>query len=49
MSNIPTHRFKMLYDTVDDARAKDMLVVAAAHNNADDNDVAGSTQMFPAR
>jgi subtilisin family serine protease len=48
VSNLNERKFTMWYDAVDHARARGMLVVAAAHNNADDNDVEGAFQMFPA-
>jgi subtilisin family serine protease len=48
VSNLNEQKFTMLYDAVDYARAKDMLVVAIAHNNGDDNDIPGLYQMLPA-
>ena len=48
VSSLNKEKFKRLYDTVDYLRAKGVLFVAAAMNNADDNDIEGAWQMVPA-
>ena len=48
VSSLNKEKFKRLYDTVDYLRVKGVLFVAAAMNNADDNDIEGPWQMLPA-
>jgi subtilisin family serine protease len=48
VGSLNKERYKLLHDGVEYAGGKDMLVVAIAHNNADDIDVPGPWQIFPA-
>lgn len=48
VGSLNKERFNLLHGGVEYARGKDMLIVAIAHNNADDIDIEGPWQIFPA-